>query len=161
MTIAKELAEYAASLSYEDLGDETRKEAKRRMLDMLACSIGAYEADTVKKAAEVALGKGNEATVFLGGRSSIEMATFANTAASRYLDFMDTYFYNGEYVHPEDSIAGILAAAETEKASGKDVILSVVLSYEVACRLVDFVAALDELLREDPWRLVVNRPQNV
>ena len=30
-----------------------------------------------------------------------------------------------------------------------------------ACHLVDFVAALDELLREDPWRLVVNRPQNV
>ena len=27
-----------------------------------------------------------------------------------------------------------------------------------ACRLVDFVAALDELLRADPWRLVVNRP---
>lgn len=29
-----------------------------------------------------------------------------------------------------------------------------------ACRLIDFVAAIDELLAADPWRLVVNRPQN-
>jgi len=28
------------------------------------------------------------------------------------------------------------------------------------CRLVDFVAATDELLASDPWSLVVNRPQN-
>jgi 2-methylcitrate dehydratase len=64
------------------------------------------------------------------------MAAFANGAASRYLDFNDTYV--GRFaVHPSDNIAACLAVAEAEHANVEELITAIVIAYEINCQLVD------------------------
>lgn len=141
MSVAKEMAEYANSVRYEDLDQKIVHEAKRRVIDTLACAIGAFDAAPVKVTRDISAGVSSKrpATV-LGARiqTTPELATFTNTTMSRYLDFMDTYFYKGEYVHPEDNIAAIIAVADSERLTGKDVILATVLAFEACCRLAEF-----------------------
>ncbi len=140
-TIAEGIAEYVKSLRYEDIGDKTTHEAKRRIIDTLGCAMGAFNAEPVKSVRDWAKNTASKKPATILGtkfKTSVEAAAFANTTMSRYLDFMDTYFHNGEIVHPEDNIASILSVAESEKSSGKEILLSTVLSYEICCRMVDF-----------------------
>ncbi len=141
MSIAENLAEYTISLKYQDLGKEAVHEAKRRILDALGCAIAAYNSGPVKQLRALSRDiKSKRGSTLLGTRfkTTPELATFVNSSMVRYLDYMDTYFYNGEIVHPEDNLAAILSVAESEKKSGRDVLLATVLAYEVCCRLVDF-----------------------
>src|SRR5439155_13679893 len=86
---------------------------------------------------EVALaGSGSATIIGTDRRTSPDLACFANGAAFRYLDFNDTY--TGRYsIHPSDHIAACLAVAEAERANAQDLILSIIIAYEVNCRLVD------------------------
>lgn len=141
MSIAEELAKYSYSLSYDDLDRKIVHEAKRRVIDTVACAIGAFDAEPVKIVRDLAKEvTSQKSSTILGSQiqTTPELATFTNTTMSRYLDFMDTYFYNGEYVHPEDNIASIIAVAESEKRTGKDVILAIVMAFEACCRLAEF-----------------------
>jgi 2-methylcitrate dehydratase len=71
------------------------------------------------------------ATVFGAGfRSAPAYAAFTNAIMVRSLDWTDGMLAQGGG-HPSDMISGILAAAETTGASGKDTLLSVILSYEL------------------------------
>ncbi len=136
----KKLAEYSSNLKYSDIKEKVIHETKRKIIDSLGCAIGAFNAEPVKILREIASNiKSKDATI-LGtlNRTSVDMATFVNGAMIRYLDFMDNYFYNGEYVHPEDNISAILSVADSKNLSGKDVILATVLAYEASCRFVDF-----------------------
>ena len=45
--IARQIAAYAASLSYADLSAHAVKTVKQRVLDSLACALGAYDAQPV------------------------------------------------------------------------------------------------------------------
>jgi 2-methylcitrate dehydratase len=54
----------------------------------------------------------------------------------RYLDFNDTYL-SKEPAHPSDNIATAFALAETVSAKGREVILAIVLGYEIQCRFCD------------------------
>jgi 2-methylcitrate dehydratase len=141
MTVSEKLAEYVNSVDFADLDERVVHEAKRRIIDSYGCAIGAFNAAPVKGAREIAesvISK-NPATILgTSHKTSPELAAFTNTTMSRYLDFMDTYFFKGEIVHPEDNIASLVAVAESEKRDGKDLILSIVLAYEIACRFVDF-----------------------
>ena len=141
MSVAEELAKYSYSLSYDDLDARIVHEAKRRIIDTVACAIGAFDAEPVKIVRDFSrdVSTKKAATIFGAQiQTTPELATFVNTTMSRYLDFMDTYFYNGEYVHPEDNIASIIAVAESEKRTGKDVILAIVMAFEACCRLAEF-----------------------
>src|SRR5258707_1164351 len=54
----------------------------------------------------------------------------------RDLDFNDGYISRGAG-HPSDAIAALLATAETTGRSGRDLIVGIVLAYEVFCRVCD------------------------
>ena len=138
MTVAGDLARYVCSLEYNDIDGKVIHEAKRRVLDAMGCAIGAYYAEPVKIVRDIAKQVSGTSTI-IGTRykTSPGLAAMVNTTMSRYLDFMDTYFYNGEYIHPEDMIPGLLAIAESEKCSGEDVLVAIVAAYEIACRFVD------------------------
>src|SRR5262249_52700824 len=76
------------------------------------------------------------ATLFGGGTSSIEWATFVNGLLIRYLDFNDTYL-SLEPAHPSDNLAAVLSVGEMVGAGGSELITAAVLAYEVQCRLCD------------------------
>lgn len=141
MSIADKLSEYIHSVKYNDLSEKTIHEAKRRIIDALGCAIGAFNAEPVKIVREIAKNVNSKGSATIFGtkyKTSVEWATFVNGTMVRYLDFMDTYFPLGDFVHPQDNIAPILAVAESERLSGKDVLLATILAYEACCRFVDW-----------------------
>ena len=50
MTIGRKLAKWVHELKYEDLGEKTIHEVKRRVIDSLATTLGAYSSRPAKVA---------------------------------------------------------------------------------------------------------------
>src|SRR5215510_4032084 len=153
--LAERLARYAQTLSYDDLPDVVVHEVKRRVLDSLGCALGAWTAPPCRISRQLAqsVKVSHGATLWgTGHRTTPDLATFANGALVRYLDFNDTYLAK-EPAHPSDNIAAILAVGEACRASGKHVIQAIALAYEVHCRLCDAAA-----LRPRGWDHVTYGP---
>lgn len=153
--LADHLAQYTRSLCYDDLPDLVVHEVKRRLLDSLGCAFGAWNAPPCSIAREMAqsVKVPNGATLWgTGHRTLPDLATFANGAMVRYLDFNDTYLAK-EPAHPSDNIAAVVAAGETAHASGARVIQAIALAYEIQCRLCDAAA-----LRPRGWDHVTYGP---
>ena len=140
-TMAETLSGYATSLRYDDLPEETVHLAKRFIIDTLGCALGGYDSEPAKVAREMAemVSSTHPVTVMGSGQqTSLDLASFANGVAIRYLDFNDGYTSN-ESGHPSDSIAASLSATEAAGGDGRTFILSTVLAYEVFCRICDTV----------------------
>jgi 2-methylcitrate dehydratase len=140
MPLADQIAEYAADLRFAQLDPPTGQEVKRRLIDSLACALGAWRAGAPNVARRIAgRVKAEPGANYLGGgthRTSPDLAAFANGVLFRYLDYNDTYL-SLEPAHPSDNFAAVLAAAQVAGASGRDVITAAVLAYEIQCRLCD------------------------
>jgi 2-methylcitrate dehydratase len=138
--LAERLADYAARLRYEDLDAATVERVKAHLIDTLGCGIASLDEPVVKICREVALASGTGSATVIGAarRSSAELASFANGAAFRYYDLNDSYASpTFGTVHPSDHISACLAVAEVEHASARDLIVAIVLAYEINCRLLD------------------------
>lgn len=137
--LAEKLAAYAAALQFKDLPASTVHQAKRRLIDSLACALGGYLTPPSKIARKLALaektavGKGPE--VFgTAATTSPSLAAFHFGVLVRCLDFNDTYL-SKEPAHPSDNLAACLASAGGN--SGAAILTAQVLAYEVQCRLAD------------------------
>lgn len=132
-SVSHQFARYAINLYYELLPAEVVHQAKRSLLDALGCAIGAYHAPgraVCESFAEETGGPG-EATVFCSGRRTSALnATLVNSFLVRFLDYND--FGGGG--HNSDSIPGIIAVGEREKSTGRDLLTSIVISYELGSR---------------------------
>src|SRR6267143_2992432 len=140
--LADRLSRYGRSLCDDDVPSAVVHEVKRRVLDSLGCALGAFTAPPCRIARQLAqvVRVPHGATVWgTSHRTLPDLATFANGALVRYLDFNDTYLAK-EPAHPSDNIAAILAVGEASHAPGKRVIQAIALSYEVQCRLCDAAA---------------------
>src|SRR5437867_9132713 len=139
------LSGYVTSLRYADLSPHTVREAKRHLIDSLGCAMGGYRSEPAVIAREVAPAwSGVPSARLLGeGRPTMpEAAAFANSVMIRFLDANDTYIARGSG-HPSDMLGALLAAAELEGASGKDLLLATVAGYEVFGALADQVSLRD------------------
>lgn len=153
--LADRLSRYCHSLCYDDLPSAVVHEVKRRILDSLGCALGALTAPPCRIARQLAQAVKipHGATLWgTGHRTLPDLATFANGALVRFLDFNDTYLAK-EPAHPSDNIAAILAVGEASCASGKRMIQAIALAYEVQCRLCDAAA-----LRPRGWDHVTYGP---
>ena len=140
--LADRLTRYCQALCYDDLPSPVVHEVKRRVLDSLGCALGAWNAQPCRIARRIgqSVKVTNGATLWGTNHKTLpDLATFANGALVRYLDFNDTYLAK-EPAHPSDNIAAILAVGEAARASGKRVIQAIALAYEVQCRLCDAAA---------------------
>ena len=139
MTIAEELASFVVKASYADLSDQSRHQLKIRVLDTLACGIGAIEGEPIRLLREHVEDFGGEGhcTLIGGGRTSPDRAALYNCALVRYLDFNDFYLAKGESCHPSDNFGAVLAASEYAGKNGADLMTALAVSYQVQCRLSD------------------------
>jgi 2-methylcitrate dehydratase len=137
MTIAEELAEFAASRTFSDLSESALRQLKIRVLDSLGCGIGALYAPPVRSLLGILseFGGAPHCTLIGGGKAAPDRATFHNGALIRYLDFNDSYLAKNETCHPSDNLAPILAATEYAGGSGQDLLVALAVAYEVQCRL--------------------------
>ena len=147
MSIARELAKHAKSLTFEDLPPDVIHQTKRLMLDTLGCAIGGYASDASRIIQDVISDSGHieESTVFGSGlRTSCLNATLANGAMVRYLDYNDTAFilqgetYRTGY-HPSEVIPPILALSERLRLSGRGVITAINLGYDLSLAFLEGV----------------------
>src|SRR5215210_3718555 len=114
------LAEYVTRTSFDQLSTDAVHQTKRRLVDTIGCTLGGYSSEPAAIAREIAdehSGKPPARVLGSGARSSVEMATFANTIAARYLDCNDTYVSKGSG-HPSDMLPACLAVADAYGASG-------------------------------------------
>jgi 2-methylcitrate dehydratase len=139
MSVVQDLAAFVVGRSYEDLSAAAVDALKVRILDSLACAIGALDGEPTRliRAHLDDFGGTPRCTLLGGGRSSPDRAAFYNAALVRYLDFNDSYLAKGETCHPSDNLGAVLAAAEYTDASGKDVLTALAVAYQVQCRLSD------------------------
>lgn len=133
------ISNYVLSIKKESLSKEVIHEVKRRILDSIACAIGAYDSKAAKivlRACSKIKGK-YKAPLFGKGKDVFyEEAAFANGSLVRYLDFNDTYL-SLEPAHPSDNIAPLIACAQAYEKDGMDLILAIALAYEIQCQLCD------------------------
>jgi 2-methylcitrate dehydratase len=126
------IAALAARLNYADLPAEIVRDCKRRIIDTIGCAIAAFDDEPVRIARTVArrASAENGATVIgTAHRTLPELAAFANSVASRYIEGNDTYPGGGG--HPSDCLLPILAVAQSSGAGARAAIVGIVLGYEV------------------------------
>ncbi len=137
-SLAQRISKYAVSLTYADLTDHAIHTAKQRLVDSIGCALGAWEAQPVVNARNLSSIYPNNASTIFGTtrKTTDDMATFVNGTMVRYFDFNDGFIAK-EMAHPSDTIPACIAVAEAEGASGKDLILAIVMAYEIQCRFVE------------------------
>src|SRR6476469_6052266 len=91
-SLADRLSAYASALRYDDLDAATLERVKTLVIDTLGCGLGAWDERPVRACREIALSVDGPATIVCTmRRTTADLAAFANCAATRYLDFNDTY----------------------------------------------------------------------
>ena len=143
VNVAKKLAEYALSLRYDQLPQKTIHEAKRALLDTMGVTLAAKGADAVQimwKVLDSFKIEGTSTIIGSGKKTLPQYAALANGCMTRYWDYNDGYGYPmGKMVaasHPSEIIPICLALGESEKISGKELIVSIVLGYEISGRIL-------------------------
>jgi len=133
--ILTKLAEFASQLSYRDLSAAAVIASKDRLVDSIACAIGACDCDTANVGRSLA---GPAARPELAGRmlgsrktAAADAAAFVNTCMIRNLDLNDII----QGGHPSDCLGGLLAVAPQIAATGEKLITAMVVAYEIVIRL--------------------------
>lgn len=139
MTHVEQIAAFVEQASFERLAAPVREQLKIRVLDSLGCAIGALSGGPPQSIREYVeeLDRGGKCTLIGGVHVRPDSAAFYNSALVRYLDFNDSYLAKGETCHPSDNLSAILAAGEYAGASGRDLLTSLAVAYQVQCRLSD------------------------
>lgn len=139
MTVGTALASFAVNAAYDRLSAAAQTQLKIRILDALACAIGAMGAATTERIRRQTedFGGRPHCTLIGGGKTAPDRAAFYNSALIRYLDFNDSYLAKNETCHPSDNIGAVLAAAEYAQAGGQDLLTALAVAYQVQCRLSD------------------------
>jgi len=140
MTLARKLSDWTKNLRYEDLPAKTVHEVKRRVIDSLATTLGAYRSHPAKivraKAMSVIDPPPSSSVWGTRHHTTPDLATFANGTMVRYLDYNDTYL-SKEPAHPSDNIPAAVAVTQATGKTGRDLILATVIGYEIQCRMCD------------------------
>ena len=135
--LTRQIADFAAQLSFDKLPDPVTSAATRSIIDTLACAMGA--ANCAAAQIGLRLARGAVPRQYPGRIlchrewSTAESAAFVNTAMIRNLDFNDEYPGG----HPSDCLGALLAIAESAKADGRRLISSLVVAYELFIRISD------------------------
>ena len=144
-TIVQRLARFAVRASWDDLPAPAREQLRIRVLDSIACALGARGAEPVRMVRSLVeeLDGTGPCSLIGGGTAGPDRAALYNSALVRYLDFNDSYLARGETCHPSDNLGAVLAAAEYAGASGRDFLAALALAYQVQCRLSDAAPVRD------------------
>jgi len=135
--LCQELANFAVETKWEDLPAPVVHEVKFILLDSIGCALAAIPTDPAKMAISLArkLGGPSESSIIgVGDRVSCSGAAFANGQLINALDY-DAITPGGHT--PPYIIPPALAMAESTGASGKDLILAIVLGFEVTARIAE------------------------
>ena len=136
-TISQRWAKFALKLKYDSIPPEAIKEAKRFLLDSVGCAFSALDNKDTKAAYNYIrdLGGKEQATIIgWGEKTNLPLATLMNSLLIRALDYNDIY-WEQDPSHPSDIIPAVLSTGEFMKKDGKEVLVGIVIAYELEMRL--------------------------
>ncbi|MCY4526502.1 MAG: MmgE/PrpD family protein, partial [Anaerolineaceae bacterium] len=126
------IAAHAANLRYEDLSETTVTRARQVILDTLGTSLGGYQTELGRMAADYAAQRmpGEEATIVADGRSSnVEGAAWANGVLCHLLEMDDTSRLSGHVA--SQLVPAALALGEHLQLNGRQLITALAVGYDV------------------------------
>ncbi len=140
LPLALQLAGWVSGLTFDDLPDDVVEASKLRILDVVGLTLAGSGTPFGRstRAAAVALSPPGPCRILgTGERVGVGSAAFANAALAQALEFDDTH--NESIVHMSSpSVAAALAMAESRAATsavtGRDLLLAIAISNEIACR---------------------------
>ncbi|MFH1088122.1 MAG: MmgE/PrpD family protein [Chloroflexota bacterium] len=135
MEVTAKLASFALGTDFKKLPQEVVDRVKDVILDGIGCALGGAVSDRAKISLRMVntLGGYPQATIIGGGKSSLPLASFANSELTNALDFDIIGPLTGHvlpYIMPT-----CLALAEYTGASGKDLIAAVAVGLEAGGRV--------------------------
>ena len=138
------LAQFAASLRYEDLPSSVKAYCKIVLLDTLACAIAGHLGEETSQIAALAaaLGASEESSVIGGERLSLAGATVLNGFLITAVTMCDAHRATLTHVTPE-VIPAAFAIAERDDLTGRDLLVAIAAGFEVTTRIglgLDFPA---------------------
>ena len=139
--IGQDMAEYLANAKFEDLPAEVVTRAKHIVMDAIACMLAGYQ---TRKQYDISWEKmanvpGTVRPIGMELTTNAAMAAFLNATHTQTHDANDglnnSGMLGGAY-HPGRTVVSVaLAVGQQVHASGKDVLLAVVLGIEAAARM--------------------------
>lgn len=135
------LANYVHGLQFAELPAQAVHEARRRIVDSVACAAAGFAEPFCQQMQAMAARYAGPLTARLWGSgqsTSVEMAAFTNGTLLRYLDLSDTVLSSSNG-HPSDMMGGLVAVAEATDSPGRELVVAVVAAYEVYVSLCDAV----------------------
>jgi 2-methylcitrate dehydratase len=136
-TISQKWAKFALELNYENIPSVALEEAKRFLLDSVGCAFSALDNKDTQAAYDYIqdLGGREQATIIgWGTKTNLPQATLMNSLLIRALDYNDIY-WEQDPSHPSDIIPVVLSAGEFMKKNGKEVLVGIIIAYELEMRL--------------------------
>ena len=124
-------------MKYEDLTPESIDAAKRFLYDTLGCALGGYQAHDVKIFLEHERemgGSGSCTIIGSGDKTNPVTAAMLNALMIRAMDYNDIY-WKQDPSHPSDLLSAPMAMAQRGGMSGKDLLVGIVLAYEMGMRV--------------------------
>jgi 2-methylcitrate dehydratase len=148
--LVEQLADWTLGVRADDLPQSTIEQAKLLLLDTIGCGYAALAEESAHGMIDTLadIGGTPQCTVIgMKERTSAPNAALINGSLCRILDLNDYVNTKSGQIggHPSDNIPVALAAGELAGASGREVIASIVLGYEIYGRLKE---AMD---RDSDW----------
>lgn len=142
-TVEAELAQWAHALTYDDIAPAVRAEAKRMVLDTIACGFAGTSAVGLERINEYLITRSAQGSASVWSRKgqsfSAADAAQLNALYSAALDF-DTVHEQAKSLHPCIVVVpAVLALAEERRLSGKSVLVACVVGLELLTRLAQSV----------------------
>jgi len=130
------LAQFAASLQYDDIPPQIRDQAKNLLLDALACAVAGHRGEETGQIAALAstLAQSRESSVIGDDRLSLAGATLLNGFLITAVTMCDTHRSTLTHVTPE-VVPPALAIAERDGLSGRDLLVALVAGLETTTRV--------------------------
>lgn len=133
----RRIARHVHGLTFAQLPPLAVHEARRRLIDSIACAAAASVEPFCRKLVSFAgryTGTPSARLWGSGQSTSLEMAAFVNGALLRYLDYSDTVLAKSNG-HPSDMVGALVAVGEAFDRDSADLLTAIVAAYEVYCGL--------------------------
>ncbi len=133
------IASWAAGLRWEDVPRKVVQAARRFLLDSLGCAFGGWRTGDWRIVRELVAAEGGRRVCHLlgeGTKVAPLQAAFLNALAIRAQDYNDIYWQQ-DPSHPSDIMPGPMAAAELAGVGGREMLLGILVGYEIEQRLCE------------------------
>lgn len=137
--LTRQLADFVAQTTYDDLPSEVVEQAKLFILDTIGCALGGRiqateEVSWVTGFAAAQKADGNSTVFGEAGTTSALTAALTNGAMAHTIDFDDTHMPSISHLG-SSLVATTFALGEELQSSGKEIIEAFVLGFDVAGRI--------------------------